>query len=126
MAAIRDKDARLESLVCLLDRAEADSGEETVRLTEELKKLRMALGRLRGWRTGAERPPASARLCAAEANLWRRLGALLEPEEEPAAAEREFRKALLSGTAAWRKLRGKNGVAPHVNGGPPQTVPSAA
>ena len=125
VAAINEKDERLRDLVRLLDEEETGQPGGSVRITEELKRIRLTLSRCEAG--GRELKTARvARLCAVEANLWRRLGALLELEEDQRTANEELRQGLLDTLAKWRKVTGKNGAATHANGGPPEAVPSAS
>jgi hypothetical protein len=107
VAAIRDKDARLRRFVRLLDRAvDAETG-RAYRPPRDLKEFRVALGRLEAG--GQELPRARvARLCGLHADLWRRLGALLEPDEHRKAAGDELEQALVNAAVAWRTLEGQS------------------
>ena len=126
VAAINEKDDPPPgTFVRLLDEEETGQPGGSVRITEELKKIRLTLSRCEAG-GGELKTTRAARLCAVEANLWRRLGALLELEEERTTANEELRQALLDTLARWRKVMGKNGTATHANGGPPEAVPSAA
>jgi hypothetical protein len=126
IAAIRDKDLRLKGLAGLLDEASGREARDGFRVDDELKAIRKALGRLEA---GGEQLPAEhvAKFCGAEANLWRRAGALLEPEEARLAAEQDVRLALAAAKEAWTTLRGDSGLrtAPP-DGGDPETLPRAA
>lgn len=103
IAAIEDKDIRLGTFAALLERAVDTRTRKTFRLVEDLKEVRGALGRLEAGGRELECGQV-ARLCGVQANLWRRLAALLDQDEPPTAAENEFRQALVDAGAAWRKL----------------------
>jgi hypothetical protein len=126
VTAIKDKDLRLKALGRLLDKAGDEKSGGRFMLGRELKSIRGDLGRLEAG--GHELKAARVtRLCGAQANLWRRAGALLEPDEDRKAAQGDLSAALVAGKEAWRRLPGKNGPrASHANGGPPEAVPSAA
>jgi hypothetical protein len=126
IAAIKDKDLRLKGLASLLDEVDDHGARDSFRVDDELKAIRKDLGRLEAG--GQELGAADvAKLCGAEANLWRRVGALLEPEDGRLAAEEDLRLALLTANEAWTTLRGKNGLrAAPPDGGDPETLPSAA
>jgi hypothetical protein len=126
VAAIKDKDLRLKVLVQLLDKAGDGQSRRSFKLGQELKAIRADLGRLEA---GGHELKAThiARLCGAQANLWRRVGALLEPDEDRKAAQGDVESALVAGRQAWRKLPGKNGLrTSHANGGRPEAASRAA
>ena len=117
VAAIKDKDTRLKSFVRLLEKAVHGRTSETVRLGSVLKDARLELGRLEAGGRELERGHV-ARLCGVQANLWRRLAALLDQEEPHEATRSEFERALVEAAATWRDLAsgGARVRAYHANG----------
>jgi hypothetical protein len=126
IVAIRDKDSRLRGLAGILGEAGGHEARDTISIDDELKATRKALGRLEA---GGQQLRAAhvAKLCGAEANLWRRAGALLEPEEARPAAEEDLRLALAAAKEAWTTLRGHSGLrAAPPDGSDSETLPWAA